>query len=126
MFWLLAAYGAATVVSALELGRPGPEPHRLQTAGAVPDRAGGLSLRARSPRARLFATVIISVGAISALIGIVQYGVLHYDNLGRRPQGALTHYMTYSGVLMLVACAAARACCIGRDHASGAHCGRRS
>jgi O-antigen ligase len=32
--------------------------------------------------------------------------VLHYDNLGQRPQGALTHYMTYSGVLMLVICAA--------------------
>jgi O-antigen ligase len=33
--------------------------------------------------------------------------VLQYDNLGQRPQGALTHYMTYSGVLMLVITAAA-------------------
>jgi O-antigen ligase len=32
--------------------------------------------------------------------------MLHYDNLGRRPEGALTHYMTYSGVLMLVIVAA--------------------
>jgi O-antigen ligase len=47
-------------------------------------------------------TVIITVGAVSAAIGVVQYGVLHYDNLGRRPQGSLTHYMTYSGLLMLV------------------------
>jgi O-antigen ligase len=44
---------------------------------------------------------------VSAAFGIIQYGVLHYDNLGQRPQGALTHYMTYSGVLMLVICTAA-------------------
>ena len=50
--------------------------------------------------------VVISVGAASAAFGIIQYAVLHYDNLGQRPQGTLTHYMTYSGVLMLVVCAA--------------------
>jgi O-antigen ligase len=50
--------------------------------------------------------VIVTVGAASAAFGIIQYGVLHYDNLGQRPQGALSHYMTYSGVLMLVICAA--------------------
>ena len=47
-------------------------------------------------------TVIVSVGAASAAFGIVQYGMLHYDNLGQRPQGTLGHYMTYSGLLMLV------------------------
>ncbi len=61
---------------------------------------------ARGERAFTVIDVIISVGAASAAVGIVQYGVLHYDNLGQRPQGALTHYMTYSGVLMLVICAA--------------------
>jgi O-antigen ligase len=50
--------------------------------------------------------VIVSVGAAAALFGIIQYGVLHYDNLGQRPQGTLSHYMTYSGILMLVICAA--------------------
>lgn len=40
-------------------------------------------------------------------MGLFQYGFLQFDNLGRRPQGVLTHYMTYSGALMLVACAAA-------------------
>jgi O-antigen ligase len=62
---------------------------------------------ARGERASLVIDVLVSVGAASAAIGIIQYGVLHYDNLGQRPQGALTHYMTYSGVLMLVICAAA-------------------
>jgi O-antigen ligase len=53
-------------------------------------------------RAALTVMVIISVGAISAAAGIGQYALLHYDSLGRRPDGALTHYMTYSGTLMLV------------------------
>jgi O-antigen ligase len=39
--------------------------------------------------------------------GIVQYGILHHDNLVHRVQGLASHYMTYSGVIMLVACTAA-------------------
>ena len=46
--------------------------------------------------------VIVSVGAASAAFGIIQYGILHYDHLGQRPRGTLGHYMTYSGLLMLV------------------------
>jgi len=61
---------------------------------------------ARGSRASTVIDVVVSVGAASAAYGIIQYGILHYDNLGQRPQGALTHYMTYSGVLMLVICAA--------------------
>ena len=62
---------------------------------------------ARGPRASMVLTVVITVGALSALIGIIQYGVLQYDSLGRRPEGLLTHYMTYSGLLVLVMGAAA-------------------
>ena len=62
---------------------------------------------ARGTKAPFVVQVIITIGALSALYGIFQFGVLQYDNLGRRPQGALGHYMTYSGVLMLVTCAAA-------------------
>jgi O-antigen ligase len=51
--------------------------------------------------------VIITVGAISAIIGVVEYGVLNYDSLGQRPRGTLGHYMTYSGLLMLVVCSVA-------------------
>ena len=61
---------------------------------------------ARGQRAATVIDVIVTVGAASAAFGIVQYGMLHYDSLRLRPQGALTHYMTYSGVLMLVICAA--------------------
>lgn len=62
---------------------------------------------ARGPRAATVIDVLVTIGALSAAFGIIQYGVLHYDNLGQRPDGWLTHYMTYSGVLMLVLCAAA-------------------
>jgi O-antigen ligase len=61
---------------------------------------------ARGARARGLVTVILTIGAISALIGIIQYGILNYDILRRRPQGTLSHWMTYSGTLMLVICAA--------------------
>jgi O-antigen ligase len=60
---------------------------------------------ARGARARTMLTVILTIGAISAIVGIVQYAILNYD-LGRRPQGTLSHWMTYSGTLMLVICAA--------------------
>jgi O-antigen ligase len=44
----------------------------------------------------------MSLGAASAAFGIFQYGLLHFDQLQQRPQGTLGHYMTYSGLLMLV------------------------
>jgi O-antigen ligase len=69
---------------------------------------------ARGERAGMVVDVIVSVGAASAAYGIIQYGLLHYDNLGRRPEGAMSHYMTYSGLLMLVICAAAARLLFGR------------
>jgi O-antigen ligase len=61
---------------------------------------------ARGQNASTVMDVIISVGALSAAYGIIQFGVLHYDTLGQRPIGAMSHYMTYSGLVMLVTCAA--------------------
>jgi hypothetical protein len=57
---------------------------------------------ARGQRARTVANVIVSVGAAAAVFGVIQYGLLGYDYLGQRPRGSLGHYMTYSGLLMLV------------------------
>jgi O-antigen ligase len=56
----------------------------------------------RGSRASTMLMVVMSVGAAIAAYGIFQYGLLHYDQLNQRPQGTLGHYMTYSGVLMLV------------------------
>ena len=71
---------------------------------------------ARRARALTILDVIVSVGAASAAFGIVQFGILHYDNLGQRPHGTLGHYMTYSGMLMLVICAAAARLVFGKTN----------
>ena len=61
---------------------------------------------ARGSRATTAIDAVIAIGAAGALVGIVQYAMLGYDHVNQRPVGLLSHYMTYSGVLMLVACAA--------------------
>ena len=114
-FLPLALYGAATLVAAalsLDPATSFADSKQLLLFLIVP----AVCRLARGPRALTVTTVIISVGAASAIVGIVQYGILEYDNLGRRPQGALTHYMTYSGLLMLVSgLAAARLLFHSRD-----------
>ena len=114
-FWLLAAYAALTLMSSVMSLAPITsiiDSKQLLLFLIVP----GVYRLARGQRALSIATVIISVGAASAIIGIAQYGIFEYDNLGRRPQGSLTHYMTYSGLLMLVSgMAAARLLFHGRD-----------
>jgi O-antigen ligase len=59
---------------------------------------------ARGTRATTVIDVIVTVGAAGAAWGIVQYGLLHFDSLGKRPQGISHHYMTFSGFLMLSIC----------------------
>ena len=102
--WPLAVYAALTLLSAALSRDPAvsvPDTKQLVLFLLVPV----VFDFGRGARARTLATIAISVGAASALVGIVQYGVLNYDNLGRRPQGTLSHWMTYSGTLMLVICA---------------------
>ena len=112
-FWPLAAYAVATlVISAFSLDPRTSfvDDKQLLLFVIVP----AVYQIARGDRAALAVDVIVSVGAASAAYGIIQYGLLHYDNLGRRPEGAMSHYMTYSGLLMLVICAAAARLIFGR------------
>ena len=100
-FWPLAAYAAVTlVISAFSLDPRTSivDDKQLVLFVIVP----AVYQIARGERAALVIDVIVSVGAASAAYGIIQYGLLHYDNLGRRPEGAMSHYMSYSGLLMLV------------------------
>jgi O-antigen ligase len=106
MFWPLAAYAAATVVSAAFSVAPGDSLIRckqLLLFLIVPIAYRLLPGR----RAVMAADLIVTVGAVSAVIGIVQFGILKFDHLGRRPRGSIGMYMTYSGQLMLIACTAA-------------------
>ena len=57
----------------------------------------------RGHGAGLAATIVTSAGAAAAVYGIVQYGILDYNNLQQRPAGFMGHYMTQSGLLMLIA-----------------------
>lgn len=104
-FWPLVVYAVLTLISAAA----SPDPRTSFTDSKqlvlfliVP----AVYHLARGDQALRVVDVVITVGAASAAFGIVQYGILEYDHLGRRPQGWLTHYMTYSGLLMMVTCAA--------------------
>ena len=115
MFWPLAAYAGATLVSSLFSVDPRVsvvDSKQLVLLVIVP-----LAYRLfRGNRALLAVDVIITIGALSATFGIIQYLILSYDNLGRRPQGTLGLYMTYSGLLMLVTCAAVARIMFAQHH----------
>ena len=106
MFWPLAAYAAATLVAAAFSVDPETsfiDCKQLLLFSIVP-----IAYRLLPGRRALTAVdIIITAGAISAVIGIVEFGILKFDSLGQRPRGLLGMYMTYSGQLMLVACTAA-------------------
>ncbi len=100
-FWAMLAYGAATIVSAAL--SPDPRTSLIDCKQLVLFLIVPLVYRfAPGPRGHTLLTVVLTCAAISAVLGIVQYGILHYDNLGQRPQGTLGHWMTYSGLLMIV------------------------
>jgi len=99
--WPLGAYVAITLVATAF--SPDPRASLMASKQMVLFLLVPLVYRfATGPRAETMVTVIVTCAAVSAAVGIVEYGVLHFDNLGRRPQGTLGHYMTYSGLLMLV------------------------
>jgi O-antigen ligase len=100
-FYPLLAYAAWTLLSAafsLDPRRSLADCKQLSLFLIVPATYRLI----RGSRATTMLTVIMSVGAATAAYGIFQYGLLHYDQLNQRPQGTLGHYMTYSGLLMLV------------------------
>jgi O-antigen ligase len=51
----------------------------------------------------ILTSVILTAGAVSAVVGISQYSLLEYDELGLRPRSTLSIYMTFAGLMMLVA-----------------------
>ena len=106
MFWPLLAYAAMTMVSTVFSTDPAVsirDDKQLLLFAIVP-----MAYRLLRGRHALTAVeVIVTVGAVSAAIGLIQFGILKFDQAGQRPRGALGLYMTYSGQLMLVACVAA-------------------
>jgi O-antigen ligase len=106
MFWPLAAYGGMTIIASLF--SVDPKISLIDCKQLVLFIIIPIVYRLAAGRRSLtMVDVLITVGAISAVVGIVQFGILKYGTLGQRPQGALGMYMTYSGQLMLIACMAA-------------------
>ena len=99
-FWPLAAFAAVTLISAALSSQPRvslADTKQLVLFLMVP-----LAFRfVRGNRGWTLVTVIVSAGAVSAAYGILQYSILHYD-ISHRARGTLGHYMTYSGLVMLV------------------------
>jgi len=99
-FWPLVAFGVVTLASAAFSGDP--------VASLIDCKQLVLYLMvplvarlARGERAMKTLNAILAVGAVGALIGVTEYVLFGYDNLDKRPTGSLSHYMTYSGVIML-------------------------
>ena len=104
-FWPLLAYAGWTLVSAIVSVEPRislPDTKQLLLFAIVPIAYRLL----RGERTLTLVDVVISVAALSAAIGIVQFGILKWSETGLRPKGALGMYMTFSGQLMLIACLA--------------------
>jgi O-antigen ligase len=106
MFWPLAAYAGATLIASIFSVNPVVsliDCKQLALFAVVP-----ITYRLfRGERSLTAVDVIITVGALNAVYGIVQYAVFGHNSVAHRVQGNLGHYMTYSGVIMLVACMAA-------------------
>ena len=104
-FWPLVIYAALTLISAgFSID---PEASFVDSKQLVLLMLVPLTYDlARGARANSVLSIILTLGAASAFVGIVQYAVMNFDSLGQRPTGTLSHWMTYSGTLMLVSCAA--------------------
>jgi putative inorganic carbon (HCO3(-)) transporter len=105
IFWPLAVYAGLTLVSAAF--SPQPKTSLVDCKQLVLFLLVPITYQLMNEsRAQTLLSVVMALGAASAAVGIFEFGILHFDSLGRRPQGTLGHYMTYSGLLMLVICVA--------------------
>lgn len=111
----LLAYGGWTLVSAAASADPlhsFADTKHLLLFLMVPV----VATFARGALATRAIDVVIAVASAAAVYGIAQYTLFGFDHLGNRVVGPLSHWMTFSGVLMLITGAAlARLLYAGRE-----------
>jgi O-antigen ligase len=99
----MAGFILLSVISAANAG----DAHSMKKAlsGGMPMLAYWMVLNTHTRRGHLerALTVLVSVGVAAALLGLAQSWT---ERSGYRIRGSLSHYMTYSGVLMMAASAA--------------------
>lgn len=104
-FWLLAGYAVLTLASAAV--SPDPAASLVDCKQLVLFLVVPMAMRlATGDRAMSTLNVVMALGAAGAFLGVVQYTIFGFDNLDHRTMGSLSHYMTYSGLIMLVLSAA--------------------
>jgi O-antigen ligase len=99
-FWMLLAFATVTLISAAFSPRPAAslaDTKQLVLFLIVPVVYRFI----RREYGATLITVILSAGAVSAAYGIFQYAILDFD-IHNRARGTLGHYMTFSGLVMLV------------------------
>ncbi len=84
IFWPLLAYAAVTMVAvAASLD---PVASQLDAKEVLLFLVVPVVYRLARGHTATVASIIISVGAATAVFGVVQFGILDYNHLGQRPQ----------------------------------------
>lgn len=100
---LLALYVVLLAVSTALSYDPRLSAHSLSDVFNLTTPVLAILLLRRERDVRRLAVGLMILGALLAVAGLVQYA-LGYDDLDRRIRGSLSHYMTFSGVLLICDC----------------------
>ena len=87
MFWPLAAYAGATLVASLFSVDPSDQLRRTASSSLLFAIVPITYRLFRGERSLTVVDVVITVGALNAVYGIVQYGILDFDNVAQPRPG---------------------------------------
>ncbi|MEM1247171.1 MAG: O-antigen ligase family protein [Acidobacteriota bacterium] len=100
----LAVYLAAFAISVASSYDPSSSSRSLSDLFSAATLPLVVVLAAQVPQLRRLADLLIAVGVGVAAIGLWQFVFAGYGSIDRRMPGPFSHYMTFSGVLLLALC----------------------
>ncbi|MCB1053893.1 MAG: O-antigen ligase family protein [Acidobacteria bacterium] len=101
--WLLGLYVLMLCASTALSYQPRVSAKSLSDVFNLTTPLLAILLLRRERDVRRLVVGLVVLGALLALTGLVQYAV-GYDDLDRRIRGSMSHYMTFSGVLLICNC----------------------